>query len=102
MQSPKKQHLILKSFMKRILCLVVSFVLLILAFKPASTITVTGKILDEKGNPVNGASVVVKGTTNGTATSVDGSFTLKVASAKSTLVISCVGFKSIEIKLDGK
>src|SRR4051812_12809500 len=88
--------------MKRILFIVVPVVLLILAFKPVSTFTITGKIVDEKGNPVNGASVVVKGTTNGTATSVDGSFTLKVASAKSTLVISSVGFKTIEIKLEGK
>lgn len=50
-----------------------------------------GKVLDASGIPVIGASVVEKGTLNGTMTDVDGNFELKVASGK-TLEVSCIGY----------
>ena len=54
------------------------------AVKQASTV-VSGTVLDATGEPIIGASVVEKGTTNGTVTDMDGKFTLTVSSAKAEL-----------------
>ena len=59
--------------------------------------TVKGKITAENGEPLVGASVVVKGTTNGTITDLDGSFSLSVPNEKAILVISFVGHNTQEI-----
>lgn len=63
----------------------------------SQTVTVKGKVVDEAGMEVIGASVVVKGTTTGVATNVDGEFTLNVPE-NSTLVFSLVGMKKVEMK----
>jgi TonB-linked SusC/RagA family outer membrane protein len=60
---------------------------------------VRGKVIDSTGTPVAGASVVEKGTSNGTTTRTDGSFILNVANKNSTLVISMVGYKEREIAI---
>lgn len=57
---------------------------------------VTGKVSDATG-PIIGASVVEKGTANGTITDLDGNFNLNVK-AGATLVVSYVGYKSEEVK----
>ena len=62
----------------------------------AQNTTVTGKVVDEKGVPVAGASVLERGTKNGTNTKNDGSFSLQVKSG-ATLVISGVGFESRQL-----
>jgi TonB-linked SusC/RagA family outer membrane protein len=62
----------------------------------AQTTPVTGKVIDDKGAPVSGASVLEKGTKNGTTTAADGSFSLKVKPG-STLVVSGVGFENKQI-----
>lgn len=54
-------------------------------------ITVTGNITDTKGEPLIGVSILVKGTTNGTITDLDGNFTLK-ANAGEVLEISYIGY----------
>lgn len=64
------------------------------------TITVTGVILDTTGEPVIGASVVEKGTTNGGITDVNGKFSLNVKPG-ATLKISYVGYQSQEVKVIG-
>ena len=65
------------------------------------THTVTGTVTDATG-PVIGASVIEKGnTTNGTITDLDGKFTLNVAPG-ATLVISYIGYKTIEIEASKK
>lgn len=56
-----------------------------------------GTVLDSKGEPIIGASVVVKGTTNGTITDIDGNFILK-ADQGVILAVSYVGYKTQEIK----
>lgn len=61
-------------------------------------VELTGVVLDEKGEPVIGANVFVKGTTTGVITDVDGRFILKIPSAHSTLVISFIGYQTVEIK----
>ena len=52
---------------------------------------ISGKVVDANGEPVIGAGVVVKGTTNGTVTDVGGNFSLNVAPG-TTLEVSCVGY----------
>ena len=61
---------------------------------------ITGTISDSQG-PVIGASVVVKGTSNGVATDFDGNFTLNVNQGQ-TLVISYIGYLTKEVKIDGR
>jgi hypothetical protein len=63
---------------------------------------VTGKVKDSSGEPVIGASVVVKGNnTMGTITDFDGNFMLDVP-AKSVLVISYIGYVTQEVPTAGK
>ena len=59
---------------------------------------ITGTILDAAGIPVIGANVMVKGTTNGTITDMDGNFTLEV-DKDAILVVSYIGFANQEIKV---
>ena len=61
---------------------------------------ITGTVTDAMG-PVIGASVVVKGTSNGVATDFDGNFTLNVNQGQ-TIVISYIGYLTKEIKVDGR
>ena len=60
--------------------------------------TITGTIVDPSGMPVIGANVMVKGTTNGTITDMDGKFSLEVPK-ESMLVVSYIGFANQEIKV---
>ena len=62
----------------------------------APAITVTGTVTDAQGEPLIGATVLVKGTTLGTSTDLDGKFTLKNVTGK-TLVISYVGYRTKEV-----
>ena len=59
---------------------------------------ITGTVLDATGMPVIGANVMVKGTTNGTITDMDGRFSLDVDKG-ATLVVSYIGFANQEIKV---
>ena len=59
-------------------------------------VTVTGTVTDEKGEPLIGASVFVKGTTTGVITDLDGKFTITVP-ADAPLEISYIGYLSQEI-----
>ncbi len=63
---------------------------------------ITGKIIDEKGEPVIGATVLEEGTSNGAITDVDGEFSLNDVIENSTLTISYVGYKTIQLKASDK
>ena len=63
--------------------------------------TVTGTILDPQGVPVIGANIIVKGTTNGTISDLDGKFTLEVPE-DGTLQVSYIGFNTQDIAVAGK
>ena len=64
--------------------------------------TISGSITDKDGNPLPGASIIEKGTTNGAVTSFDGDFSLNVTNANATLVVSFIGFLSQEISVAGQ
>ncbi len=70
----------------------------IIAGEEGALMTVSGKITDTEGNPLSGASIIEKGTTNGTASKEDGSFSLNVSSANALLVFSSTGYLSKEMK----
>ena len=55
--------------------------------------------MDATGEPIIGANIMVKGTTNGCITDIDGNFSL--SNAKGTLVVSFIGYKSQEIAVKG-
>lgn len=59
---------------------------------------INGKVLDAAGEPIIGANVIVKGTTNGTITDIDGNFTLNVPS-ECILQVSYIGFNTQEVKV---
>jgi TonB-linked SusC/RagA family outer membrane protein len=63
---------------------------------------ITGKVTNEKGEPVTGAGIKVKGSSKGTVTNEKGEFQLDNLSADATLVISFIGYEPQEIKPAGK
>src|SRR6185503_2279334 len=54
--------------------------------------TVSGRVTDDKGNPLEGISVTVKGTKTGTTTDKNGDFAIKVSDANATLIFSGIGY----------
>lgn len=67
----------------------------------AQTRTITGKVTDKDSGPLSGISVTVKGTSTGTVTRADGTFTLTVNQNARTLVISGVGYTTREVTASG-
>lgn len=63
---------------------------------------IKGQVTDDKGNPLPGVSVVVKGTATGTNTDMNGNFTLNVPEGSSVLIVSSVGFQTQEVNVAGK
>lgn len=84
--------------MKKKLLLILSCLLLSIGYIAAQTTKITGTVIDTNGEPVISASVVVKGTTVGTVTDLDGTFSINVPDGKNTLVFNLVGMKSLETK----
>lgn len=67
-----------------------------------NNVTIKGTVKDQSGEPLTGVSVVLKGTSQGTMTDIDGAFTLAVPNTNSTIVFSFIGFHPQEIALNGK
>ncbi len=61
----------------------------------AQTRSVAGTVVDASGNPVVGAAVVIEGTTKGTSTGLDGSFTLEGVKDDTHLTVSYIGYKTL-------
>ena len=85
--------------MKKVLVLVLSF-LSVTAF--AQNITVKGIVKDGTGEPIIGGSVLVKGSSIGTVTDVDGNYTLSNVPADGVLEFSYIGMKKQDVKVSGK
>ena len=82
--------------MEKLKRFLLSFMLMLACTMLYAQTEITGTVLDETGETVIGASVVEKGTSNGTVTDFDGVFTLKV-NAGATLVISYIGYEKQEV-----
>ncbi|MBE9464028.1 TonB-dependent receptor domain-containing protein [Dyadobacter subterraneus] len=68
----------------------------------AQKMKVTGRVTDEKGEALIGASVVEKGTSNGTSTDGNGIYTLAVGYSNATLIVTYVGYNKIEKEINGQ
>ena len=64
--------------------------------------TVKGTVTDDTGEPVIGANVVEKGSTNGTITDIDGNYTLQVTNMKGVLQFSFIGYNTTEENIGGR
>lgn len=62
-------------------------------------VTLRGKVTSAKGEPLPGVTVLLKGTSNGTTTQADGSFSLEVSQTSGTLVFSFIGYATKEVNL---
>ena len=67
----------------------------------AQNLRVTGKVIDEQGEGVIGAGVVIQGTTTGTITDMDGNFVLPSVARGATLEVSCVGYATQQVVVQG-
>jgi hypothetical protein len=91
--------------MKRILFMTIPIVIALLAFRPfvsSTSHTVSGTIKDDKGKAIVAATINVKGKTISAKTGGDGSYTITATDKNDVLVFSAIGFKSKEIKIEGK
>ena len=88
-------------FKERIMLLILLFAFMTPFGTLAQTIQLTGLVTDAANEPIIGASVVEKGTTNGVITDFDGNFALSV-SPKATIIISYVGYATQEVPVNGK
>jgi TonB-linked SusC/RagA family outer membrane protein len=82
--------------------LLLSITALLMSLQLWAQRTVTGRVTDDKGNAVPNASVTIKGTSSGTTSAEDGSFSINVPSNATTLVLSSVGFAQQEITIGNR
>ena len=87
--------------MKPTRLLMVMLTLFVATIMQAQQITCKGNIADVSGEPIIGASVVVKGTSQGTVSDLDGNFTIQ-ANPNTTLVVSYIGYVTQEVKASDK
>lgn len=80
--------------------------IIIIATEPSSavlqTFTASGTVMDTDGQPLPGANIVEKGTTNGVTANFDGNFSISIDNENATLVVSYIGFESKEVNVNGK
>src|SRR6478736_1515460 len=86
---------------RSVFMLTLLFLLSLTSFSQTS-FKVSGKVFDENGKPVEGATVQVKGTTIATSTIADGSYSLMAPSGNSKLVITSVGYTQMEVAINNK
>ncbi len=93
----------LRFFTKKVRILFSLFLFFIAVVASAQTQkAITGTVLSsEDSSPLPGASIVVKGTTIGASTEIDGKFTINVPQDATTLVVSFIGFQSQEVAITG-
>ena len=77
-------------------------VLIMLAFRPVKSHTVSGTVTDEKGNPLSSVSVKYKGSSSGTFTDASGKYSFTISSSSGTLIFSTLGYQTVEMKVNGK
>ncbi|NJO03943.1 MAG: SusC/RagA family TonB-linked outer membrane protein [Bacteroidia bacterium] len=83
----------------RLLSLGLMICLLTYGILPAQTRNITGTVTGTEGDPLPGVNVVVKGTTIGTITDVEGNFQLSVPDGQNTLIFSFVGYLAQEVQI---
>lgn len=87
--------------MRKTSMLVLAFLILSVQMLLAQNKVLTGKVTDNNGAPIAGASIMEKGTKHGTTTTNDGSFSLTVSDKSKTLVVSAVGYQTQDLAISG-
>lgn len=82
--------------------LALHLLLVLLTGYVSAQVSVTGTITDESGEPLPGATVLERGTANGTVSDLDGNFSLMVAGQYAILEVSYTGFEPQELPLQGR
>ena len=82
--------------MKKAKRLILSFLTLMVAMTMQAQQEISGNVVDPEGEPVIGATVMEKGTSNGVITDIDGNFRMKVQ-AGATLVFTYIGYQTQEL-----
>jgi TonB-linked SusC/RagA family outer membrane protein len=103
MENERKQkcsHLIIMDAFHKILFVALFSTIATVAFAQGKT--VTGVVVDNIGEPIIGASIIVNGTTNGTITDIDGNFSLSGVADNATLKVSYIGYIAQTISTAGK
>ena len=88
-----------KNYLKKLSLLLIALVFACAGWAQRS---INGTVSDESGQPLPGVSVVVKGTTTGVATNMDGKFSLNLPANAKTLVFSSIGMKPLEEQIGGR
>lgn len=92
-----------KNLCKRIgMLLLAAVVSLVTSAQVWAQRTITGTIVDQSGEPVMGATVLVKGTTNGSTTDLDGRYSINNVSSNQVLAVSFIGYASQEIPVGNR
>lgn len=68
----------------------------------SDNVAITGKVIDEEGEPLIGVNIQVKGTSKGTTTDFDGDFSFEDIDENAVLVISYIGYQTQEVAVDGR
>jgi len=93
-KSNKKQEI-----MKAIISILTVLFLSAFSMAPDQTRLISGTVSDEAGNPMAGVTIVVKGTSNGTVSDLNGAYQLQVSSEAKYLVFSYIGYEIEEVKI---
>lgn len=87
---------------KKFYFLIILFLMAAVRVIYGQTINVSGTITGNDGEPIPGASIVLKGTTTGVISNLDGMYSIAVPELKGTLVISFIGYQTREIAITGR
>jgi len=68
----------------------------------AQEVTITGRVTDINGEGIPGVSILVKSTTQGTITNLEGEYTINVPDEQAVLVFSFIGYKQVEEGINGR
>ena len=88
------------NFMKKVSFIL--FMCMLFTGMYAQDIRLKGNVRDDRGEPLPGVTVVIKGTTNGTITDTDGNYILNASAVDKVLVFSFIGMKSKEVEINGQ
>ena len=87
--------------MRKLLMMLLGITMLITQLAAQNRV-ITGTVSDDKGSPISGASIVIKGSKGGTVSQTDGSFSITVPPTAKALVISTIGLAEQEVNINGR
>ncbi|MEO5998074.1 MAG: TonB-dependent receptor [Chitinophagaceae bacterium] len=98
----KNLHNVFFPVAKRMVAGLLTTILTLYGFNEASGQVISGKVASSSGDPLQGVTVAVKGSTEGTTSGVDGSYRVNAPNGKTTLVFSFVGYLTQEIAISNR